>query len=304
MTQPSALRPLQRWFRSLRPSSVIPSLIPPLVAVGVARSLETEVLWWAAPVYLGAAVSLHIGTNVLNDYYDFLHGVDHHGRVDTDHVLLNGVVTPRFMMLSGHLYFALAVLLGLAIGAVRGPAFILAGVCAAACAYFYTGDRVSLKYFALGDVVVFLLAGPGLIGLGVWALVGEVPLSAVLSSLPIGSAAAAILHGNNMRDSTSDREAGVRTIANLLSRGSAFRLLVVLVLFPHAAVVLMIAFGVLHPAVAVALLSLPLALRVLRRASGARDEHALAFLPRGCAVLYVAFTTPYALAIVMSGVQI
>ncbi len=304
MTSSTPSSPLRRWFSSLRPYSVIPSLIPPLAAVGIARSMEPEVLRWAFPVYLAATVLLHFGANVLNDYYDYRHGVDHEGTVDTDHVLVAGVVTPRFMLLSGHLYFVSAVLLGLLIGAVRGPAFVLVGLCAVAAAYFYTGGRFSFKYVAVGELVVFLLAGPGLIGLAVWVLAGAVPPVVIPVSLPIASLAAAILHGNNMRDRRTDRAAGVRTLANSLSQLHALGVLALLLLLPYPALVIMIVSGVAHFLTAFAVLSLPAALRILRRTAQARDERELRLLPRSCALLYGAFSLPYAAAILLTGVRL
>ncbi|MFW6213481.1 MAG: prenyltransferase, partial [Spirochaetota bacterium] len=103
---------LGRWFRSLRPYSFPASLMPTLLGIAVAIHTGADIDWWTLPLYALSALLFHAGTNVLNDYYDYLHGVDVPGDPDPTHVITQGLVKPRFMLVSGNLYFFLGVVFG------------------------------------------------------------------------------------------------------------------------------------------------------------------------------------------------
>lgn len=289
--------PVGRWFLSLRPYSFTASLIPVLLALPASLLREGYVLRWTVPVYTLAAVLFQSGTNVLNDYYDHLHGVDGPDDPDPTHAISRGYVTPRFMLLSGHLYFLLATGLGLiiAFAARRGPFFLAAGLAGALGAYLYTGRRISLKYLALGDLLVFLLMGPALVFLGVRAFSGVYRTYVLFLSLPPALLVTAILHGNNLRDMESDRAAGVRTLAGLMGPAAARRLFASLIALAYGTVPVLVATRVIPLTGVIAFLSAPLAVRLAGRVVATGDErlHTLVDLPRQTAKLHFLFSVLY-----------
>ncbi|NBF38824.1 MAG: hypothetical protein GVY14_00260, partial [Spirochaetes bacterium] len=121
MVEAATTPPLRRWFVSLRAYSFTASLVPVALALALAmgRSAGDGIAWWTLPLFTLSALLFHAGTNVLNDYYDFVHGVDTEDDDDPTHAITQGVVTPRFMRISGHLYFLLGVAVGLPIGLLR-----------------------------------------------------------------------------------------------------------------------------------------------------------------------------------------
>ncbi|TVR04751.1 MAG: prenyltransferase, partial [Spirochaetaceae bacterium] len=207
------------------------------------------------------------------------------------HAITQGVVSPRFMRFSGRLYFVVGVAIGSVIGLERGGLFVATGIAGALAAYFYTGARFSFKYVALGDVLVFFLMGPVLVAIGVWALAGSVPAEVWALSLPVAFLVTAILHGNNLRDRDSDRAAGVRTVANLVSERVARIGFAGLIGAAYLTLVVLLASGVAPVWSALALptvvVAAPLAVRVQR---GERD---LVALPVSCAKLHLMFSLPY-----------
>ena len=284
----------KRWCISLRAYSFPATVVPVGLAVSLAMYRRSPVLWWTVPVYLGAALLFHAGTNVLNDYYDHRSGVDGPDDADPTHAISRGVVTARFMLISGHIYFVLAVLLGTAIAVVRGPVFWGVGIAGALGAYAYTGARFSLKYRGLGDVAVFVLMGPALVFTGVWAFTGEVAVHAAAAALPVALLVTLILHGNNLRDIDVDTAAGVRTVAGLLGFRRSVVVFLVLLLGAYASVVLLIVRGVAPPLAGAVALTVPPAYRLavqVRRAHAGAD---LMDLPVRSAVLHLLFGALYA----------
>jgi 1,4-dihydroxy-2-naphthoate octaprenyltransferase len=249
-----------------------------------------------------SAVLFHAGTNVLNDYYDFVHGVDPEDDPDPAHVIPRGIVSPTFMRRSGHVYFLLGIAVGLPIGLIRGVTFVLAGLAGALGAYAYTNARFSLKYRGLGDLLVFFLMGPALVAMGEWALVGRVSAASVLVSLPIAFLVASILHGNNFRNMESDARAGVTTLAGLLGIEASKTMFAALVLAPFIAVVGFAAAGNLGWLSLLALLTLPMAIALARRVARASDPARLVTLPMACARLHMLFGALYVAGILAAEV--
>jgi 1,4-dihydroxy-2-naphthoate polyprenyltransferase len=147
---------------------------------------------------------------------------------------------------------------------------------------------------ALGDLAVFLLMGPALVVMGVWALTGSAGVDAILISLPPALLVAAILHGNNLRDIEGDRRAGVTTVAGLLGPTRAGVLLTVLVLGAYAGTVILVLTGVAPATVMLVLASTPLAVKILNRVSrGVAEAARLVTLPVTCAQLHLLFGLLY-----------
>jgi 1,4-dihydroxy-2-naphthoate octaprenyltransferase len=108
--------------------------------------------------------------------------------------------------------FALGSAIGLYLVFVTGTVLLIIGAVGVVIGILYTG----LKSHALGDLAVFL--NFGLLGsLGAWVVQTKsfswVPL---LWTVPMALLVSAILHANNWRDSTSDREKKVTTVAAAL----------------------------------------------------------------------------------------
>jgi 1,4-dihydroxy-2-naphthoate octaprenyltransferase len=281
---------LRGWLKSLRPYSFGASMVP--VALAIALSVGTSpdsLALWTVPPFALSALLFHAGTNVLNDYYDFVHGVDSEDDADPTHVITRGVVDPAFMRISGHLYFMFGVVVGLPIGLIRGWGFVLAGLAGTCGAYFYTNGRFSFKYMALGDLLVFLLMGPALVVMGTWAFVGRVETAAVLATLPIALLVTAILHGNNLRNLENDRNSGITTLAGLIGARGSKALFAALLLLPSAVTSILAVHGVVPPHVLVALLTLPSAARLTYRVARERETAALSRLPVACARLHLLF---------------
>lgn len=306
MTEALRANPVKTWFLSLRPYSFTASLMPILLAAAVVYVMQQKgqvatPLWVAFPFFAVAGVLFHAGTNVLNDYYDYIHGIDSEGDTDPTHLLTRGLVTPRFMHTTGNVYFAAGILIGAAIGMWRGPVFVATGIGAAIVAYFYTGQRFSLKYLALGDIVVFLLLGPAMVAMGTWALTGTVTLYSVSVSLPVAFLVTAIMHGNNLRDIDSDKAEGILTFASLIGRGASEHVLLVLLLAPFAVTAVLVGLGTLHPVALVSFGALIPVVRVMRKVYTARESAALVLLPLSCAFVHLVFSALLVGALILEG---
>ncbi len=115
--------------------------------------------WAGSGVLLAAALLLHAGVNVLNDYYDFTLGYDTPAAAGDSGLLTGGVVRPAYMRRWGHAYLAAGALLGVLLGVWRHPGLLALGGAGLAGAFFYSHRR-GYKYRGVGEPCVFVLMGP------------------------------------------------------------------------------------------------------------------------------------------------
>ncbi|TVQ18696.1 MAG: hypothetical protein EA382_17450 [Spirochaetaceae bacterium] len=289
------MRPIARWYRSLRPFSFTASIVPVALA-GALSAGSSGADWRLFALYAIAALLFHAGANVLNDYYDHAHGVDTADDPGDAHVIAAGLVTPRAMLIGGYLYFALGIGLGAFIAAERGLVYFAVGLTGAIAAMLYTNARVSLKYVGLGDPLVFVLMGPALVAMGLWSAIAAVPLTAVAASVPVALLVTAILHANNVRDMTSDRRSGIMTIAGRIGLRQSKALLAVLLIGAYAGVVVLASVGVV-PRSLVVFVTFPVAYGILRRAATLRSGERGGFLVAETAKLHALFGIVYVLSV-------
>lgn len=251
-------------WRLARPETLPASLVP--VAVGTAAAGLAGPLspLWTADMLL-VALLLQIGTNMANELFDYRRGLDRPGAVGIAGVLVSGRMRPRTLGFLTAGVYALAVLLGAALAAARGPLLLLVGLLAAALSLAYSAGPRPVAATPFGEALVFLLMGPLEVGVAEVAAGGRLTAAALWASLPVGLTVAAILLANNTRDLEKDRDHGRRTLAILLGRERAARLLEGLLLGAPLLALPMAAGGLLPASSLLALLALPLALRLRKR---------------------------------------
>jgi 1,4-dihydroxy-2-naphthoate octaprenyltransferase len=250
------------WWTALRPVSFTASVIPVLVGTAIAATDEFHPLLFA--LALAGSVAIHAGTNLVNDYFDHVKGTDTPDSLGPSGVIQRGILSPRAVLAGGVAAFALGAIIGIAITLMTGWPVLALGVASVAAGYFYTASPFSLAYRGLGEAVVFVFMGPVIV-LGAYYVQTErwdwLPF---LASLPIGLLVAAILHANTVRDIESDRRNGKWTLAALAGRPAADYEFVVLVLGGYAVLTAIVAFGSAPWPALVALLTLPVAVRIVR----------------------------------------
>ncbi len=287
----------------LRPFAYTASVIPVLAggALAAVDGRFTPVPFIAALV---GGVLLHSGTNVVNEIYDVRRGIDSITSPRASHALVKGRITERVAFIVAAAAFALAVLIGVYLIALRGPAIVGLGLLGLAGGFFYTAPPFEYKYRALGVPLVFALMGPLMVEGSYFAISGGWSLEALIASIPVGLLVAAILDGNEWRDIGEDTRAGIRTLSGDIGREYAHYVYVALVLGAYMALGLAVAARLLPPATLLAILSLPFLAQVIRSAElGATGQmRAIAMIDLQTARLHMVFGALLVAGILVSGV--
>ncbi|PSP37024.1 1,4-dihydroxy-2-naphthoate polyprenyltransferase [Halobacteriales archaeon QH_2_66_30] len=228
---------------------------------------------------LVGALLIQVGTNFANDYYDAVKGTDDPDREGFTRVTAGGLIAPESVKRAMALTYGLALVVGLYLVALGGVPILVVGLSSIVAGLLYTGGPYPYGYYGLGDLFVFvyfgLVAVTGTYYVQAVAVVdaGLFPVSipestvtagAVLAGVAAGALATNILVVNNIRDRESDRAAGKRTLAVLIGyRWSRVEYLLLLAVAYAVPVACWLLLGY-HPAVLLALASLPLAATVSR----------------------------------------
>ncbi|MCP4589696.1 MAG: prenyltransferase, partial [bacterium] len=208
---------------------------------------------------------------------------------------------PWQVFVGGLVAFAIACGIGLLFIALRGWPIMGLGVLGLLGGFFYTARPVGYKYIALGDALVFMLMGPLMVIGTYFVLTDSYSHSVLIASLPVGCLVAAILHANNMRDIQHDRDAQVRTVANLLGHDLSRLEYYILVGGAYVAVLGMIVGGLVSPWGLLVFATAPLAAKNFRRVvrSQPQQPETIATLDVQTAQLHLAFGLLFSLAILL-----
>jgi 1,4-dihydroxy-2-naphthoate octaprenyltransferase len=173
------------------------------------------------------AVAIQAGTNLVNDYSDFVSGVDSFDVLAVENFGPSLAIQRRFLRpeqvwAGGVAAFALGSAIGLWLAYRCGWPVLAIGVPSVAAGYFYTGAPLALGYLALGDLLSFLFLGPAIVLGAYYVTALKFSAAAVWVSLSMGFLGSGILQVNNLRDIASDSTHGKRTLATILGRRGAF----------------------------------------------------------------------------------
>jgi 1,4-dihydroxy-2-naphthoate octaprenyltransferase len=199
------------WLLATRPRTLVAGAVPVLVGTALAAHTGQARAMPALAALLGA-VLIQIGTNLVNDYYDFKKGADAE-RVGETRVSSSGLIPPEQVLAAAGLSGALATIVGLYLVTVGGWPIMAIGLASLLAGFAYTGGPFPLGYHGLGDPFVFIFFGLVAVTGTYYVQTGEVTATALLAAIPVGAIGTAIIVVNNLRDVETDARVGKRTLA-------------------------------------------------------------------------------------------
>ncbi|MBS7652522.1 MAG: prenyltransferase [Candidatus Bathyarchaeia archaeon] len=249
------------WFKETRPHFLI--LTPLAFSVGIAEAYrEGSLDPLRALLGLGGVLLAHVSVNVINDYFDYMSGLDLRVRRTPfsggSGILPKGLLEPRrvliFSLICLLLGFSIGVYFTLTVGLVILPIITLAAL----TIYFYT---THLSHWYLGELFTGFNFGP-LISLGGYLIqTGRLGFSPLISGAVPGILIGTLLFLNEFPDLEADRAVGRRNLVILLGLRRASKVYVVLIASVYLWVILHIIIGRMPFTMLIILTTLPLALK-------------------------------------------
>lgn len=230
---------LLSYMAVLRPLSLTCGVMATLITTAVVTEPVAHSIAFTSTRFIlamGMAVSVQLGANLTNTYFDFKNGVDvvdkRQLQYRLDKGLANGQVSEKSVFWLMILFYSIGI--GCAspfLLTAKSSALPLIFGFGLALAFFYTANPLGvggLKYVALGDVTIFLCFGPLLMQCVSIILTGEMNEDLYIYTIPMGLLTEAILHANNSRDIATDTKAGVTTLAIMLGFDMSYLLYIML----------------------------------------------------------------------------
>lgn len=214
---------LKIWLVAIRPFSLPASVMPVIFGTALAVTVGHAMfrLWLFLASLFGMAM-LHCGANLLNDVYDYRKHVDRQINPVSGAVVRKWL-TPQQALAGAWILFFLGTALGFWIVSQVGMLILYLGAIGLLIGIAYSWGPWPLKFYALGDLAVFL--NFGILGaLGAWTVqTGSFSWIPAVWTIPMSLLVIGILHANNWRDIQSDARVHIKTVANLMGdQGSKF----------------------------------------------------------------------------------
>ncbi|MCP3973732.1 MAG: 1,4-dihydroxy-2-naphthoate polyprenyltransferase [bacterium] len=251
------------WLLAARPATLWAGVAPVLVA-GALASRDDVFSWLTFLVTLLGAVAIQIGVNFANDVADAAKGADTGERIGPTRAVASGLISARQMWIGIGVAFGIAVGTGVYLISVAGPVIAVIGVASIVAALGYTNGPSPYGYRGWGEAFVFVF-------FGLVATVGArfvfdrtMPIGAWLAGIVMGLLATAILLANNIRDIETDAAAGKETLVVRVGREGGIAIFSASVAGAYVVVLLAVATDWLPLWTALSLLTLPLAMPLIR----------------------------------------
>jgi 1,4-dihydroxy-2-naphthoate octaprenyltransferase len=207
------------FLRATR-AKVLPVMLAPVAVGGALAWTETgRFAWgWFALTLVGAA-AMHLGANVVNDYFDEASGADAAARADPGSLatgtglIAAGVLTRAGTLRLAAALFAVALGAGGALAWARGPLVLLLGAVGFLLAVGYVAPPVRYGYLGrgLGEAGIFIAFGYlPLVG-SFYVQTRDITPDAAWASLVPGLLTTLVLYHHHFLHWRADRQAGKRT---------------------------------------------------------------------------------------------
>ncbi len=232
------------WWDGIRPAYLPLSLLPVMLG---SIAAWTQSISQKTPrgdfhplrfvTTVAAVLLLQVGAHLVNDYYDYLRGIDTSNSLGPGGLIQQGLIQPARVLSFGLIALGVGALLGTFVAVSGGLLLFVFGLLGLLAAYFYSGSPRALSSHTLGELAGFCVFGP-LLTLGAYTVqTGHPDRVVFIYSISLGLLATAFIHLNNMRDAESDAQAEKQTLASLLGLRMSRALYIILLLGAYAPIV-------------------------------------------------------------------
>jgi 1,4-dihydroxy-2-naphthoate octaprenyltransferase len=200
------------WLLAARAETLFISICSIMIGVFLA-SLEVKLNIPILILTFLYGLFAHIGTNLSNDYFDYLKGADTENRIAPLSTIQNKLTSLKEVKIVYSTAFFLALLIGIIFIFRGGIIVFLMFSFPIIFGFLYTGGPYPLGYLGFGDLLVFIFLGPFSV-LGTYFLQTlKFSYLPIIASLGTGFLSVAILTINNLRDLETDKIVNKNTLA-------------------------------------------------------------------------------------------
>jgi 1,4-dihydroxy-2-naphthoate octaprenyltransferase len=223
------------WIEAFRlrtlPLSVSGIILGSLLALSI-----NKFDWTIFTLAFTTTLFLQILSNLANDFGDFVSGKDNENRIGPARTMQSGKIKKAEMITLIIIFTVFSLITGIwliiegtkELDTIAVFTYLGLGIGAIIAAMKYTMGKNPYGYRGLGDLFVFIFFGLVAV-MGTYFLhTNELGLEILLPASTIGLMSVAVLNMNNLRDYTSDKESGKKTIVVMIGQrnGKLYQLII------------------------------------------------------------------------------
>jgi len=255
---------ISKWLISTRAAVLLMTFLSAVLAGLLAWHDGYKINIFAWFILALGLVLAHASNNIFNDFTDYSRGVDKDNYYRTMYgpqPVADGLMTRR-----QHLtYFAvtafLALLCGLFLVFFRRND-LMVWILLALGAFFVLFYTWPLKYIALGEVSVFIVWGPLMIGGGYYVLTGVWNWNVILASLPYVLGVTTVIFGKHIDKLLVDKTKRIFTLPVIIGEKVARYSVLAMMILPYIVVVILITTRYFTPVLLLVFVALPTLLKL------------------------------------------
>lgn len=255
------------YLRALRAPFLAGSLVPVILGAALAFERNEFVFIYFIATLIGVA-GLHLGANLINDYYDAGGSDPINVRLTPfsggSRVIQNGELTRTAILKMALSFFFVGVLVGLWLVFMGRPLVLVIGLMGLVAGWTYSAPPLQLMSRGWGEIVIFLAFGP-LVTLGTYYVMsGSLSGIAFLLGIPQGFFITAVIWINQFPDHAADRQARKNNLVVRLGLDHSRYIYSALMLMAYGSIVLMVLFWKLPWLLLLSFASFPLANKAIK----------------------------------------
>ncbi len=232
--------PLFAWFRVVRLRFVLSSVIAVLLGVSIVYYEAAQVSISFTILILAGVVFLHFSIDLLNDYWDYVKGIDKITKRTKfsggTGVLPTGLLKAKHVYVVGLMFLVMGSLIGIYFIVLRGPIVgVILGI-AVFSVYTYSSKLV---YRGLGETFV-VLKGALIVFGTYYVLTNSAEFIPFYNGTILGMLSGCVLFITSFPDFDADKSKGRKTLAISLGKDQALKLYPILLVSPY----ILLIFGV------------------------------------------------------------
>ena len=252
---------ISKWLISTRAAVLIMTFLSAALAgIFAARVGQFNFGLWLL-VTIGLILS-HATNNLLNDYTDYVKGVDQDNYYRAEygpHPLVHGLMTKRQLLTYAGVTGALAAVCGIVLIALTDwNTAILMGL-GIFFVLFYTWP---LKYVALGELAVLIVWGPLMIGGGYYVITGSWDWNVVLGSLPYALGVTGVIFGKHIDKLAMDKTKRIHTLPVVIGETASRYILIGMMVLQYLLAIYLVVTGFFTPVMLIVAVAIPTFLQI------------------------------------------
>jgi 1,4-dihydroxy-2-naphthoate octaprenyltransferase len=254
---------LNAWIKASRPPFYVATLIP--LTIGWVLAVKGKEWHWGRFFLVNlAAFSVHMATNLINDYFDHLQGADAGKSIGGSRVIQEGTLSLAALRNAILFLYSIAAAVGFYLmGTLNLWAMFPMLLFSLFSSIFYVAPPVRYGYHGLGELFVGINMGPIMVVGTYWVFAGRVDWTPFFISIPIALMVAVILYYQSLPDMETDRVVGKKTLAVRLGKSGAYAGLIVFWSLIYLSILILVFAGLLPWFASVSLLTLFLFIRLI-----------------------------------------